>query len=229
MNEATLIAILFASLTHGFLSSLHCSAMCGPIAVVSITANSSKLSKFLQYNLGRLVGYIIGGAMIGTLGALVDFSTINNASVYMAIFASIVYLGFLIFPVKSKFFGGKLSGLTSKLGKLSKGYSWLLGLISVLLPCAVLYPAFILALSSGSTVYAMLVMSTFWLGTLPIFVIVFSSFEFLKSNAFIFKYRKLALVILMIMTTTALVLRAGHQHGSHHKMHQSKHGAHSSL
>ena len=230
MIETSLIAIMIAALTHGFLSSLHCSAMCGPIAAVSITVDSSKISKFLQYNLGRLVGYAIGGAVIGTIGALVDFTTINNASLYIAIIASIVYLGFLIYPVKNGAIGGKVAALSSKLAKFSRGYSWLLGLISVLLPCAVLYPAFILALSSGSASYAMLVMGSFWIGTLPIFVAVFSSFEFLRSNPFILRYRKAAIVVLMILTTTALVFRASHQHGSHHKMHHhSNHPPSSSL
>src|SRR5688572_24576111 len=58
--------IVLGALT-GLASSLHCAAMCGPLAA-SICSRRSARTSLLRYQLGRLVGYGAAGALAGGLG-----------------------------------------------------------------------------------------------------------------------------------------------------------------
>ena len=62
---------LVAALSLGFLSSLHCVGMCGPIALALPLNRSSKLNALggiLLYNLGRSFSYAFLGGMLGLAG-----------------------------------------------------------------------------------------------------------------------------------------------------------------
>ena len=67
-------ALTIAALGMGFLGSVHCVGMCGPIVLYLPQAGASAtmlvLSK-LVYNLGRVATYVVLGAVCGALGHLV--------------------------------------------------------------------------------------------------------------------------------------------------------------
>ena len=55
----------------GFVGSLHCIGMCGPIAIALPVPDSSNLSFFtgrILYNLGRVVTYSFLGVLFGLVG-----------------------------------------------------------------------------------------------------------------------------------------------------------------
>ena len=61
--------VLLAALTSGLLGGLHCAAMCGGIATgLSSTAPGGGWNGALQLNLGRIAGYVLAGAIVGTFG-----------------------------------------------------------------------------------------------------------------------------------------------------------------
>ena len=66
-------------LVFGFVSSLHCVQMCGPIVLTySVAANSnagrrSMLGLHLAYNAGRTLTYMLLGAAAGLIGGSMRF------------------------------------------------------------------------------------------------------------------------------------------------------------
>ena len=60
--------VLFGALTTGLLGGAHCAAMCGGIATGLSVAQRGGWWTALQPNLGRILGYAIGGALAGGLG-----------------------------------------------------------------------------------------------------------------------------------------------------------------
>lgn len=73
--------MLYSALIFGFISSLHCVGMCGPIAMMlPIDQNNSfkKWSQIATYQLGRVVAYASLGLLFGVLGSgfsLLDFNS----------------------------------------------------------------------------------------------------------------------------------------------------------
>ena len=66
-----------SGLALGFLGSLHCIGMCGPIALALPSQSKSKLSFYsgrLLYNLGRVITYSIMGLIIGLIGQKINLA-----------------------------------------------------------------------------------------------------------------------------------------------------------
>ena len=60
--------VLFAAFASGLLGSVHCAAMCGGIATGLSLGQREGLWMAALPNLGRVLGYAIGGAVVGGLG-----------------------------------------------------------------------------------------------------------------------------------------------------------------
>ncbi len=157
--------------------------MCGGFAACA--CQEGKLRSQAGYHLGRLFTYVVLGTIAGFIGAAIDsanfFAGVQNLSAF------IVGAGLLVFGLRALFWGTKantqswLPTLLSKLlgariGRLLRGEleispfkrSALIGSLTTLLPCGLLYAAVAIAAGSGSPILAALVMGTFWAGTLPI-------------------------------------------------------------
>jgi sulfite exporter TauE/SafE len=182
-------AIFVASL----LGSFHCVCMCGPIAIWSGRASDSSrattmLSRVAGYHLGRLLTYLVLGALAGVVGGL--FGRIGEAAGVQSAAAKLV--GILMVLVGAQRlvrlwrgpsavlsapqFVGRLSSwiaksvasLRPRIAKLPIAIrSASIGAVTVLLPCGWLYLFVLLAAGSGSVQSSMLLMLAFWLGTLP--------------------------------------------------------------
>ena len=170
----------------GLLGGVHCFGMCGGI-VGALTLNtpsqktpSSQLSILIGYNIGRISGYVVAGAIVAYLGAsLIDLTGIQEAKLILSIIASLFMMALGLY----------LAGLWSAIANIEVAGSFLwkfiqpftkhfmpvkgfwqaipLGFLWGWLPCGLVYTALIWTLSAGSTVEGALIMLAFGLGTLP--------------------------------------------------------------
>lgn len=174
----------FAAIAVGFLGGTHCVGMCGGIvSALSLSIDQPKktpLSFLLAYNVGRILSYVIAGAIAGGLGALLA----ANASLHSAqLGLSIVAAGFMFLM------GLYIAGWSNVLSKVEKvgGVIWRqleplgrrflpvkqtdhalwLGMVWGWLPCGLVYSVLIWSLSAGSATQGMWLMLGFGLGTLP--------------------------------------------------------------
>jgi sulfite exporter TauE/SafE len=179
---------LLTAFLVGLLGGVHCVAMCGGI-VTTLTLGlaperrrgvAAQLPFQLAYNLGRIVGYSIVGALMGGLGALLMQSLAlqwAQRGLYALAAAFMIALGLYL--------GGWWRGLAyveragavlwrrlEPLGRrLLPIRSWrqafAVGLVWAWLPCGLVYSVLILALSAGGPLQGALLMLAFGLGTLP--------------------------------------------------------------
>ena len=166
----------------GFLGSIHCIGMCGPIALMIPTSKNPFLKFFqiITYNFGRVLTYSIFGLFFGLIGESVRVMEIQQiVSVVVGIILISIVLGTLfsfhkgankanklvtkIFdPVKTQF--GKL------LGKKRKNLL-AIGILNGFLPCGLIYFALAASITSDSIVGSTLFMAAFGLGTIPAMLI----------------------------------------------------------
>ena len=170
----------------GLLGGVHCFGMCGGI-VGALTLGVSKkksqtsvLAITLGYNIGRISGYVVAGAIIGFLGSsLVDLTGIQSAKQTLAVIASLfmIALGLYLAGIwqgiaKIESMGAllwkRIQPLTKKLMPVTNFQQAIpLGFLWGWLPCGLVYTALIWTLSAGSALEGALIMLAFGLGTLP--------------------------------------------------------------
>ncbi|NND34972.1 MAG: sulfite exporter TauE/SafE family protein [Saprospiraceae bacterium] len=177
---------LWTAFTIGFLGSLHCVGMCGPIAMSLPYQGSSRVATWANvalYNGGRIATYAVIGILPGLLGLGLSLSGVQkNVSLALGILflaAAIVSVGILRFPKNWQVFlplynwvQRKLSDL---LGKRFHGTFFTIGLVNGLLPCGLIYMALAAALTQFDVFASMLYMIFFGLGTVPLMFLVASS------------------------------------------------------
>ena len=89
--------ILIVGFVLGFLGSLHCIGMCGPIAFALPLKNSSvgyRIVGALTYNFGRIVTYSLLGYVFGFFGQ--GIKTASSQQFLSILIGSILILGVLI-------------------------------------------------------------------------------------------------------------------------------------
>ena len=167
-------------LAFGFVSSLHCVQMCGPIVLTySVAANSSAarrslLGLHLAYNAGRTLTYMLLGALAGLAGGAMCFvgrlAGFENTAAIVAgaamVLTGLVLLGFGLkswrgFALPNRFLRpvGKLISSRSAASK------FLLGLLMGFLPCGLVYAALMKAIGTATPLAGALTMLAFGLGT----------------------------------------------------------------
>ncbi len=178
----TLIAVIFLA---SLLGSLHCVGMCGAfMAVVVGDRASSRMATQIGYHGGRLVTYVTLGAIAGLLGRAVDIAGMMAGiqPIAMLLSATVIVVFGIISWMRLK--GIQLSALKAPafLSRLaSPGYKYamtrppvtravIVGLLTTLLPCGWLWTFLVTAGGTAHPAKAALVMSVFWLGTLPAMV-----------------------------------------------------------
>lgn len=164
----------WVSFIAGIGGSLHCVGMCGGL----VTATCDKNTDIIRYQLGRLLGYLGLGVFSGFLGSLLKF---ENASPLVTIIPGLV-IGclFLFWGIQNwrgkkaelpmpKFMSQFYSFLWKKLVYKNMNFSksFFTGLISIFLPCGLLYGIVLGGLALQHPLMALVSMFFFWLGTLP--------------------------------------------------------------
>src|SRR5689334_7022153 len=175
-----LLSILGASL----LGSVHCAAMCGGfVCLYSGTgpARHTGAAPHAAYNVGRLVSYLLLGAIAGSVGHGVDriggVAGIGRlaaivAGALMVVWGSSTLLAALGVRMRPHLAPRALQAtLTSLLVRFRNESPTVrgaaTGLLTTLLPCGWLYVFVATAGGTGHVLDAMSIMLVFWLGTLP--------------------------------------------------------------
>lgn len=163
--------ILFVA---GLLTSVHCIAMCGGIALSqSIKQDEKKnnLHTALLYNAGRVLSYTIIGGIVGSLGAVISPSgqfkgiVAMGAGVFMLLFG-LKMLNLFSFPAWMKI---KLPEINiMKASKENHARPFLVGLANGFMPCGPLQTMQLYALGTGSAMMGAMSMFVFSIGTVPL-------------------------------------------------------------
>ncbi|MGH7696815.1 MAG: sulfite exporter TauE/SafE family protein [Gemmatimonadaceae bacterium] len=174
-----LLGILLASLA----GSVHCSGMCGPFVCLYAGLGNGPSNRWLHvaYNGGRLLSYLMLGALAGALGAGADrlgvLVGISRAAALLAGALMILWGMNTILTARgvtlpwrrlTRTLRSPLGGLLGQLGRqpplVRAGAT---GLLTTLLPCGWLYAFVAAAAGSGNALSGIATMGMFWLGTLP--------------------------------------------------------------
>lgn len=169
---------LWTALLLGLVGSAHCAGMCGPLAL-SLPGGGARTTFVVGrvlYNLGRVMTYMIMGALFGLLGqgfVLAGLqrwvSLVLGIAILAGLFLSPRFANGL--PI-SRFVGW----LKSTLGKLFQRRALTslfgVGLLNGLLPCGLVYIACAGATATGSLWSGMTYMVAFGLGTLPMMLAI---------------------------------------------------------
>jgi len=169
LSTATLQSLPIIAFTIGLTGSLHCVGMCGPLAI-SAGKNNFHL---WGYQFGRLCGYLLIGSLVSLLGTQVsrllpDWTTHLVGTFLGAFF---VYMGLQVWRKKDSKMPPAFASLFSKtwikLMPKKSPTGFIVGALSIFLPCGLLYGFFLAILALQNPWYGMAAILFFWLGTLP--------------------------------------------------------------
>ena len=166
-----------AALAMGFVGSLHCIGMCGPIALIAPSAFPGSMGRFvgmILYNGGRIVTYAALGFIVGSIGkGLAFFKWQQGLSIAIG---TVIIISALIPGMISKgkiagfglSFTGKIKEWMGKyLRKTSAGGILGIGLVNGLLPCGLVYLGLAGSLDMSESTLGAIFMVYFGLGTFP--------------------------------------------------------------
>ncbi|KAF0813207.1 hypothetical protein IGB42_02135 [Andreprevotia sp. IGB-42] len=177
MFEFDLTALFLA----GLLGGGHCLGMCGGV----VTAFSMQLPPgprwryLLGFNLGRLLGYMLVGAIVGGLGSLATLLSLQSLKMVLYVLAQLLLI------VMGLYVAGwsRLLARIEKIGvpvwrrvqplmrRLLPIRNWpqsvAVGIFWGWLPCGLVYTASLSALASASPVKGAAILLLFGIGTLP--------------------------------------------------------------
>ncbi|AGN00672.1 hypothetical protein L593_03605 [Salinarchaeum sp. Harcht-Bsk1] len=179
----------------GFFGGAHCLGMCGPLVTMYAERfesdgrgpTTSALRQHLLFNAGRTASYTVIGAFLGLLGGLLfDAGALVSAAngvrgvvgIFVGTFIVAAGIGYIT-RGQPRFTAGSIPGVGGLFATVSGSLharidDWAagpgivgLGAIHGLLPCPLLYPAFLYAAASGSPIHGGLALAALGLGTVP--------------------------------------------------------------
>lgn len=208
--------MLYSALIFGFISSLHCVGMCGPIALMIPVDKDNTVKKWLQistYQIGRVTAYTSLGLIFGFLGAGFFLAGFQQQ---LSIIVGVLMILIAIIPEKklaqynfSKPIYSIISQVKTQLGLQFKKKSYkslfLIGLFNGYLPCGMVYVALFGAMAMNNVFLGSLYMTLFGLGTVPLMMVLVN---FLKTTQFSYysKFQKI-IPILIICIGILFILR----------------------
>jgi len=211
--------MLLSALILGFMGSLHCVGMCGPIAFMLPVDRKNNIKRVFQislYHMGRLMAYGLIGLVFGILGkGLYVFGMQQKLSI--AIGALMILLAVLPVRTLHKFKVSKpiyrvISKIKNTLGasfKRKTADTFLtIGFLNGFLPCGLVYIAVFGAIASGNVAQGSLYMVLFGAGTIPLMTTAVYFSGFLKGNRKQ-KIQKLIPVFVVLMGTLFILRGLG--------------------
>lgn len=156
-GDASFFSLLIGFFVAGFIGSWHCAVMCGPM-----TCLMAHKQHLIQYHLGRLISYVLAGVFAGTISSLLitSFDWLKIASI---VIISIL----LIFTYLTNAEKIQTPKILKNLFWQKRNNPFLLGLLSITLPCGWLYSFILSSLAARSALAGGLVMLVFWMSSLP--------------------------------------------------------------
>jgi uncharacterized protein len=237
----------FLTFVTGILGSMHCVGMCGAIVMAystqqgspkvdgTLTVGSSLRSGFpahLVYNSGRIVSYMVVGALAGFFGGII-FS-VKEVGMWFSIVAGtlMVVTGLLMLnlvPRINVWSGGDkswlrrlhLQSVANLLTLRTLESKFYIGLLTPFLPCGLLYSMFIKAAATGGGISGALTMLAFGAGIVPALVLtgLVSAYVGIKLRYYANKLAAVTIILMgliMIMRGTgAPIPFTGSHHGEH--------------
>lgn len=169
---------VLSGLALGFLGSMHCIGMCGPIALALPSQSKSKLSFYsgrILYNLGRVITYTTMGLILGLIGQKINLAGYQQI---LSITLGAIILIIVLLPSHYKNILSSLSFvrtiikvLQSSIGLLfrkgSQSSLFAIGVLNGFLPCGFVYVALAGAVALGNVEKSILFMALFGIGTIP--------------------------------------------------------------
>ncbi|MEM8998957.1 MAG: sulfite exporter TauE/SafE family protein [Bacteroidota bacterium] len=184
--------MLLSAIALGFLGSLHCLGMCGPIAFMlplDRTNTVRKRAQLFLYHLGRLLSYAIKGLVFGFVGkGLYLFGMQQKLSIIIG--ALMIFLVLVPNNYFKKYGIARpmyqlLSKVKSKLGtelkKKTPDTFLTIGFLNGFLPCGLVYMALFGSIALASPLEGSLYMALFGLGTVPLMTSVLYFKKIFKS------------------------------------------------
>lgn len=165
----------------GFLGSVHCAVMCGPI-VLGLPLDKRKLwhniLQVLLYQLGRISIYALLGLLVGLVG--------NTFAVFakqetLSLIIGIVLILFTLAQLSGRYLSAfqKLQNkmvipISKLMGEVFKLHLWgfFAGMLNGLIPCGMVYLALATALNSATSLAGASFMLLFGLGTTPLMLFI---------------------------------------------------------
>ena len=211
--------MLLSALALGFLGSLHCLGMCGPIAFMlplDREHTGKKIAQLFVYHFGRIVAYGLLGIAFGLAGKGLQ---LFGAQQKLSIGIGIVMIVVVLFPkttiLKLRPLGGLqrlLLRLKSKLGKSLQKKSpetfLTVGFLNGFLPCGLVYIALLGAIATGSAWYGGIYMVLFGVGTIPLMTSAVYAGGYLRAGLKA-KIRKLVPVFVVVIGMLFIVRGMG--------------------
>ncbi len=204
----------------GLAGSLHCLAMCSPLAIAVTNLRRPFLVNRILYNGGRMFTYGLLGALVSTFGSLFKLSGFQNI-LTIGLGCLLVMLGLTgISHLRIPFFTEVIQKLTLKIKQLFSEFLKkktffsisMMGMLNGLLPCGLTYLALTYCLTLSDGVDGFLFMLIFGAGTLPVMIGLTSVFQFMI-NRWSLNFRSLTTVV-MLALGVLLITRS--IYGQHH-------------
>jgi sulfite exporter TauE/SafE len=178
----------------GLLGSGHCIGMCGPL-VVAFPGQSGRFSAHLVYHGGRLLTYVVIGAVMGALGGGWGFlaggqgasAGLARFQVWLSLLVALALLVLGLFRLgimrEPSWLSVTPAAASSRRAALFRGARagkpealFFTGVLMGNLPCGLSYAAFIRTLAAGGWIHGALQALAFGLGTLPALLLVGTAF-----------------------------------------------------
>lgn len=179
---------LSAALLVGLAGSLHCVAMCGPLAMI-VPLRGNRSLNILGYNFARILMYALLGWLFGTLGARITFlEGGQRLSIVIGVVVLVVFVLPMLLP--NLFPETRINRIiTTKYTSLArpviqyKGFAApvLLGMVNGLLPCGLIYVSLSGAVATGSGLSGAAFMAAVGLGTFPAMFFMMAVRKYFKS------------------------------------------------
>jgi sulfite exporter TauE/SafE len=170
-------ALLAGIVATSIVGSVHCIAMCGPLVGLHGSAKTVRLA--IVHSLGRLTAYAVLGVVAGLVGSAIDLAgRVGNLQRWATLAAAAMLVGIGVVQIVAvrvpRVRAGTSSAFTSALVQIrprsAVKRAWLIGTLTGLLPCGWLWAFVIAAAGTASAAGGLLVMTAFWIGTVPAMV-----------------------------------------------------------
>ncbi len=177
-----------------------------------------KFKTHIYFNIGRVIGYAVFGALVGVLGSVLTLSPRANGYFMVIVSVVMLMLGFQLLhlfpglrrfsPKMPKFISHKIHDLSAK---DNKSAPFTLGALTFFLPCGFTQALQLYVLASGDWKVGALTMLVFSLGTLPALLSISAISSFVKGTfqKYFLRFAGVLIVTLSIFNINNGLMLAG--------------------
>ena len=165
-------------LSLGFIGSIQCVGMCGPIALMLPGRGAARwrfVGGRLLYNVGRATTYAALGALFGAVGLL---AALGGWQQVLSFIVGVLLVGAAFVPwlqrrltgfeaVTARGLRGVVASIQALYRRGGTASLFAIGLLNGLLPCGLVYAAVATSVTAGSVGGSAAFMGAFGLGTIP--------------------------------------------------------------